>query len=175
MLTVKLVNPEKKHHEMVEDFIVEFFKYKSSFHGFDRLIETASYQDWLTYIEKQKNENQIEESRVAAESLFATSKEEDIIIGIVNIRYRLNEYLNNFGGHIGISIRPKYRNKGLGTEVLRLTLDRCKELNIEKVLITCNKSNQPSAKMIKKNGGVLAGEIIEEDGNIIQRYWIENK
>ena len=41
-----------------------------------------------------------------------------------------------------------------------------------KVLINCVKDNTASASVARKNGGVLADEITEEDGNIMQRYWI---
>jgi hypothetical protein len=49
---------------------------------------------------------------------------------------------------------------------------KCKELNIDKVLMTCLKENIPSAKSIMNNGGVLENEI-EVEGKIYQRYWID--
>jgi predicted acetyltransferase len=42
---------------------------------------------------------------------------------------------------------------------------------IEKVLMTCDKSNIGSAQSIMKNGGILENER-EENGVIEQRYWI---
>ena len=59
--------------------------------------------------------------------------------------------------------------------MISLALEKCKELKISRVLMTCDKKNVASAKTIIKNGGVLENEIIEEDGNIVQRYWIELK
>ncbi len=38
--------------------------------------------------------------------------------------------------------------------------------------MTCDKDNVGSAKSIQRNGGVHENEI-EEDGEIVQRYWIE--
>lgn len=49
-----------------------------------------------------------------------------------------------------------------------------KKLVIDRVLIVCNKNNIGSAKSIIKNGGILENEITE-NGEIFQRYWIENK
>jgi len=175
MSRIKLVHPKIEHQAMVNTFVEDTLKYNSSFHGFDRLEKFSDYQEWLAYMESQKDEKQLEEGRVPAEVRFVTDEKEAYIIGIVNIRYRLNEYLNDFGGHIGISIARNFRNKGFGTKALKLALQRCKELNIDKVLITCNKTNQPSAKMITNNGGVLENEITEENGNVVQRYWVENK
>ena len=50
-------------------------------------------------------------------------------------------------------------------------MKKCKELGINKVLMTCDKTNIGSAKSIINNGGVLESEF-EEDGVVEQRYWI---
>ena len=93
------------------------------------------------------------------------------IIGTVIIRHRLNKSLEHRGGHISYYIRPSERGKVYGAKMLSLALDRCRDLGIEKVLITCKKDNLPSRKVIEKNGGVLFSEGI--DGfDTIQRYWI---
>jgi len=56
--------------------------------------------------------------------------------------------------------------------MLRLALQKAKERNIDKALITCKKENIASAKTILRNGGKLENEIFL-DGKTIQRYWIE--
>ena len=45
-------------------------------------------------------------------------------------------------------------------------------MNVEDVLVTCDKDNIGSAKVIQNNGGKLDSEI-EKDEAIIQRYWIK--
>lgn len=37
----------------------------------------------------------------------------DKIIGAINIRHCLNDYLFNYGGHIGYGIRPSERKKAM--------------------------------------------------------------
>ena len=61
-------------------------------------------------------------------------------------------------------------SKTMKTE-LDLVEEKCKELGINKVLMTCDKTNIGSAKSITNNGGVLESEF-EEDGVVEQRYWI---
>lgn len=95
-------------------------------------------------------------------------------LGAVNIRHELNDYLLQYGGHIGDGIRPSMRGKGYGNKIIELALIECKRLGIEKVLITCNKDNIPSKKCIIKNGGILENEV-QKDDEIIERYWIEIK
>ena len=93
------------------------------------------------------------------------------LVGMIDIRHKLNEYLLNYGGHIGYSVRKSERRKGYATEMLKLALEKCKELNIKRVLITCDKNNIASACTILKNGGEFENEII--DGHeVTQRYWI---
>ena len=94
------------------------------------------------------------------------------IVGTINIRYKLNDYLLRIGGHIGYGIRPSERCKGYATKMLALALEKCRELGIDKALVTCDKDNLGSAKTIINNGGVLENEYTESDGNIVQRYWI---
>jgi len=96
------------------------------------------------------------------------------VLGAVNIRHRLNEYLSNIGGHIGYGIRPSDRKKGYATEMLRLSLKVARNIGIEKVLITCDKDNIASARTIIKNGGILESEGIDNKV-AFQRYWIDLK
>jgi predicted acetyltransferase len=43
---------------------------------------------------------------------------------------------------------------------------------MDKVLMVCDKDNIASAKSIINNGGILENEI-DDEGTIIQRYWIK--
>ena len=114
----------------------------------------------------------IADSRRVNSSTFWLVNNEKKVIGIVNIRHKLNDSLRYHGGHIGYGIRPSERRKGYATEILKLALIKAKELGIEKALITCDKDNIGSAKTIKNNGGILDSEE-EVNGIDIQRYWIE--
>ena len=96
------------------------------------------------------------------------------IIGTCDIRHRLTEALRDFGGHIGYSIRPGERNKGFGTLMLKLALEKARALGIGRALITCGKDNIASQRVILKNGGVLDSESYSERaGRVTQRYWID--
>lgn len=98
----------------------------------------------------------------------------DRLIGTTNLRYELNEYLMNIGGHIGYSIRPSERGKGYGTQILALTLEKAKAFGLPKVLITCDKSNIASRHIIENNGGALENEVIAKDTGLpLLRFWID--
>lgn len=99
--------------------------------------------------------------------------DKSVIVGVINIRHSLNEKLLKTGGNIGYGIRPTMRNKGYGKLQLHLALEKCREIALSRVLITCDKTNPVSAGVIIANGGKLENEFTEEDGNVVQRYWIE--
>ncbi|WJH37217.1 GNAT family N-acetyltransferase [Paenibacillus sp. CC-CFT747] len=94
------------------------------------------------------------------------------IVGVVNLRHRLNEKLLRIGGHIGYGIRPGERRKGYATAILAMALQKAGERGIQRVLVTCDKDNTGSARTIQKNGGVLESEAWEGE-TCVQRYWIE--
>ena len=100
--------------------------------------------------------------------------EEERVIGAVNIRHYLNDYLLKHGGHIGYGVRLSERRKGYATSLLRFALEKLEELGVDRVLVTCDKDNPGSSKTIINCGGVLENEILF-DGNMTQRYWIEKK
>ncbi|RLL41989.1 GNAT family N-acetyltransferase [Oceanobacillus piezotolerans] len=95
------------------------------------------------------------------------------LVGMVDIRHELNEDLLQIGGHVGYGIRPTERGKGYATRILAEALKKCKELNIPRVLVTCDKENIGSAKVIIKNGGVEDESFIDKDGKVIRRFWIQ--
>lgn len=111
---------------------------------------------------------------VPSDIYFLVDDDSKYLIGAINIRHYLNDYLLKYGGNIGYGIRPSKRKKGYASEMLKLALKKCIELNMKEVLITCNKENIASAKTIIKNGGILENEISDEnDDTVTQRYWIK--
>jgi predicted acetyltransferase len=84
-----------------------------------------------------------------------------------SIRHFLNEQLLRLSGHIGYEIRPTERRKGYATVMLKIALEKCRDIGIKQVLITCDKNNSASAKTIIANEGVLENELVEDNGNIV--------
>lgn len=174
MSDVKLVHPTKQYEERAWEFICEFRENHSDINGTGGLDRYSSYEQWLMKVDRDLDLENIPEGRVPANTYFLVRTADDKIIGMMNIRHKLNDFLLREGGHIGYSIRPTERNKGYATKMLSLGLERCRELNIEKVLLTCDRNNPASARVIQKNNGVLEGEAYSETFSAtIQRYWIE--
>ena len=93
---------------------------------------------------------------------------------MLQIRHCFNDYLEKFGGHIGYSVAPSERRKGYATEMLKAALPKCRELGLDKVLITCIDHNVGSRKTILANGGIYESTVYEPDEKVnLERYWID--
>ena len=161
---------EKELGEMIEEWKADqelnhtnhspWSIFRNDYHDFDHYLEDLEFKE-----EK--------DGRVPDSVFFLLDEERNRLLGAVNIRHYMNDYLLIKGGHIGDGIRPSERRKGYGTEIIRLALEECKKLGIDRVLVTCDKDNIASAKSIIRNGGVLENEVVDEKGVLIQRYWID--
>ena len=91
---------------------------------------------------------------------------------MIDIRHYLNEFLKQFGGNIGYSVRKNERNKGYAKQMLKLALEKCKDLKMKKVLITCDEDNIASEKVILSANAKLE-DIRNVDGENKKRFWID--
>ena len=171
MLTLKLILPTAKYKDEIMNYKKEFIENNDSMDGTSGLRNAKSFEEWHNAIIDNLNEETVRDGLVPATTYIAISTEDERLIGMIDIRHRLNEYLLNYGGHIGYSVRRSERGKGYATAMLELALKKCEILGITKVLLTCDKDNIASAKTIIKNGASLENEVQEESG-ITQRYWI---
>lgn len=88
-------------------------------------------------------------------------------LGRIAIRHRLTTKLRQFGGHIGYDVVPTARGKGHATCMLGLALPVARKLGIDRALLTCDRDNIASRKVIEANGG-----IVDDDATERLRFWI---
>lgn len=136
-------------------------------------IRKCDYHDFPSYLASLEV-TQPADGLVPDSTYFCLDTERSIFVGAVNIRHYLSEGLLLSGGHIGDGIRPSERGKGLGTRMIALALDKCRELSLERVLMCCDSDNFASARTIEKNGGVLENVVVD-GGAPVKRYWITLK
>jgi len=56
--------------------------------------------------------------------------ENETFIGLVSIKHHLTDKLKIIGGHITYFIRPSRRNRGYGSRILKLALQKLIVINI---------------------------------------------
>lgn len=160
-----LVFPNMIHKDRAIEYIQEFHDYGSEINGsgsLDRFLRESTYEDWLKKVIADLDIANIPESKVPALTYFYLRESDERIVGMVNIRLALNDFLRNEGGHIGYSIRPTERRKHYATQMLSTALRVCDRIGIREVLISCDKSNAASAGVIKHCGGILKTERYSE-------------
>lgn len=116
-------------------------------------VPFAAFPDYLSKLEREAAGLDPAEGRVPQTVYWLLRG--DYPVGLIKLRHHLNDALRQMGGHIGYSVRPSERGKGLGTVMLRLVLAKAQDLGLTQVLLTCLEHNVPSRRMIEKNGGVL--------------------
>lgn len=97
----------------------------------------------------------------------------DRIVASSRLRYDLIPVLLLDGGNIGYEVRPSERRRGLGRELLRLTLDEARRSGLSRTLLTTEPKNAGSIAVITANGGVFEDTSISpRTGETMNRYWI---
>lgn len=172
-MSLKLLKPDLSHKELLTDYKNEFIENKEILHGSAGLEQFDDFKEWLGFLRDNEDHRTVRDNRVPSETYIAVRLTDGKLVGMIDIRLELNEYLMQYGGHIGYSVKKEFRRRGYATEMLRQALSVCKAYGIEKVLITCDKENIGSCKTILHNGGELENEIKKDDGSITQRYWVD--
>lgn len=171
-MTVRLVKPSV---EFKREYLSFYHEWKESKEKMVPWIISKSPEDFegmITFLAHNEAGLHLPEGWVK-DSTYWLADEKNRIVGVANLRHELTETLLNSGGHIGYGIRPSERRKGYATKLLSLALKKTKELGINKVLVVCDADNIASKKTILTNGGIPDKDFIEEDGSIINRFWIE--
>lgn len=170
-----LEEPSLERRNDVKEYIEEHFKYNSNIAGDSGLEEEyIDYEKWLYKMELLKDSKTCPNNMCIGREYFLIRESDNKLVGMINLRWNLNEWMQQFGGHIGYGIRPTERRKGYNKISLYLCLLKAKEFGIDRVLLTADDNNQGSVKTIKALGGILENKILNyNDENILMgRYWI---
>ena len=169
---LSIIKPE--YYRSIEEYRRQMIDSGSDFHGCASLDKYEDIEKWHLNCKLFENVDTLPPLySLAYEYLFMDDEE---VVGMVNIRPEaLNHpYLKEYGGHIGYSIKPSKRDRGLGTLMLKKVLELCKrEFGLNKVLITCHEDNEASKTVIMNNGGVYDNKkYYSPDDTYLERYWI---
>lgn len=167
-----LVKPSKELEQSIREYCQEYFDFgEKHINGSSGIVHYNDFDEWLDVvlsIEKEK----LSRDGIHASTFLSVRQSDNKIIGTIQLRHSLTKELEKHGGHIGYGIRPTERNKGYGREQLSLVLDVAKELNLGKVMITCDKDNLASSRTAISCGGKLTCEYSYNE-QIEQIYWID--
>ena len=158
---LKLVFPTIEYKDKAIDYINEFYEYGSEINGsgsLDSFLKESTYEKWIENVLSRVDIDNIQSPDVPALTYFCVREVDDRIVGMVNIRLALNDFLRTEGGNVGYSVRPTERRQGYATEILSEAVTICNKIGINNVLVSCEKGNVASSGVIKKCGGFLKNE-----------------
>ncbi len=131
-----------------------------------------SFSEMLHLLETERQGVHLPKGWVPADMLYGFLGGR--IVGRVSIRHRLNAQLLKRGGHVGYAVSPLFRSKGIGYLLAKAALQRCKEIGLSEVLITCAEKNLASVKIIEKLGGADPERKWDpEEEEWVHFYWVK--
>ena len=167
-----LVEPDLSYADEIIKYKEESLAESPIINGSAGLDRFSSIEIWFEELKKRSCEDTVPKGLVPSSTYLAVREKDNYIVGMIDIRHYLNEYLTQVGGNIGYGVRKTERNKGYAKQMLKLALEKCKDLKIKKVLITCDEDNIASEKVILSANAKLE-DIRNVDGENKKRFWIE--
>ncbi len=129
--------------------------------GSELLDKTDSYEEWLASVEANTSPETVNPEWVVTDTFFAVD-ETDKIVGVIDLRHTLNDFLQDFG-NVGYSVRPSERRKGYATEMFRQVREVARQAGMEQLYMAVHRDNEPSVKTIVNAGGLVCRSYIAEE------------
>lgn len=171
-----LEEPSLKRKEEIIEYVNEFKKYNSDLNGIgalDKILYKVSFEEALEICLNTRNKEYAKKvGRSQSKTFLLIRKNDNKLVGSINVRWNLSPSMLEFGGHIGYGIRPTERRKGYNKINLYLGLIEAKKLGLDKVMLDCDVENIGSKKTMEALGGKLERTEIDPYDNILTSvYW----
>lgn len=174
MTASKLIRPDIRY----KDSFIAAVKEYQNVGRYKHLDITKLQRDFDSAIERLRQERShlhrpFQEWVEPVPETIAWLVKDDMYIGSVAIRHRLNWHLEKWGGHIHFNIRPSMQGKGFGKTILRKAIPIANYLGIEKALLTVDPKNERAIRVMEACGAVLEDQTTETDKFPARlRYWL---
>lgn len=169
-----LVFPNEDYADEIDAYRKEMLEKDSSMDGCGFLRKAANPLDWIEHSFRSANKATLPKGLVVATQFICVRKNDNKIVGMIQVRHYFNKFLKEYGGNIGYSVRPSERKKGYAKWMLKSVLPFCKEIGLKKVLITCLEDNEASRRTIISQGGVFERKTyLADEDETLERYWIK--
>lgn len=127
--------------------------------AFTNPVNGMSFDEYKKWLEQQHNWSMGKDlpTGYVSQTIFWLY-DHDIPVGIGKIRHSVTNKSRIKGGNIGYAVSLEFRGRGYGYVLLKELLQKANELEIKEKILTVEKNNIASKKIIEKNGGTLYDE-----------------
>ena len=168
-----LVKPDETMLAEIVSYREAFLAAGESMDGTGPLRRMEDPLEWLAFNQLAEQRETKPENWVPSEQFALLRERDHKIVGMTQFRHEFNDFLREFGGNIGYSVRPDERRKGYAKRMLTECLKVCRAFGLDRVLITCLVGNEGSRRTILSCGGVYDKTVYCERDNVnLERYWI---
>lgn len=129
--------------------------------GSELLDRTEDYEEWVRSVAANTSPETVNPAWVLTDTFFAVD-EADRIVGIIDLRHELNDFLQDFG-NVGYSVKPSERRKGYATEMFRQVREIARQAGMHELHMAVHRDNEPSVKTIVNAGGEAYRSFIAEE------------
>ena len=168
MIDLALHEPSIEYKSSFENYVLSYKRINDEFYFSIYKDALEDFQEYLNTLKNSSKGLYIPEGWAATSTFWLIDSNE--VVGVVRIRHQDIAT----AGHIGYDISPNYRNKGYGSHILKLALEKAELLGIKNAIVLCSMDNIISRKIIEKNKGKLLGTVYdEEEDEHLYRYSIK--
>ncbi|MFD1374079.1 GNAT family N-acetyltransferase [Actinoplanes sichuanensis] len=143
----------------------------SGLRGGDDVDSAEGFATWVSRLHREGDESLPPLPGLVHAAYRWVVDQDGTVLGSISLRYALTDFLLLAAGHIGYSVRPSARGRGIAGWALGEILVAARKRELESVLITCDVDNTASARVIEKCGGVLE-DVRDTPAGPRRRYWI---
>lgn len=169
MKKLLLVLPSKEYQNSFEKYVTAYKNANDKYY-FDMYKKALiNFDEYVNQLNRRSKGMNLPLGLVTLSTFWMIDNDE--IVGVTRIRQQGVEVT----GNISYDISPIYRNKGYGTEILKLALEKAKEIGITDVILICTLNNIASKKIIEKNNGKFLEVVFDvEDNKELSKFRIIN-
>lgn len=142
-----------------------------SMHPWAFSLDLTADEPFSAWIARRTAEEAGEVPAGRVPAAFRVAEVDGVVVGRSSIRFALNDWLAQYGGHVGYGVVPEHRGKGVATLLLRDSLALLRP-HVEHALIVCDDDNSASAAVAERCGGVLSQRMPGESGALVRHYLV---
>ena len=122
-------------------------EFKNTAHG----IPYEDFIDWLKEQDDWSRGVNLPNGYVS-QTIFLLYDDSNVV-GVGKVRHKLTDESRKKGGNIGYAIDPLWRGKGYATVFLQNMIKKAEDMGIKEKLLSVEKNNPASKRVIEKAGG----------------------